>query len=247
MIEDDIYTFKIDAYTPETIPMARLAEYMAVLAEIFGEQGSVHFQKIVPGSVKILSRVEREAVVRVRQNIVSARSGDGRPEGASAFKKTNEMLRTDNAVGDLSLRDDNILEFPGRKEVRPPKLGPFNQGIERDGVIVRVGGRDKSAHVSIESSDKESLSFEVTRELAVRLAPFLYGKPIRLIGSGRFVRNEDGVWTHSALKAHDFVVLNDESLAEVVGRIRVVPGAWNIGDDPIADLRSLRSDEGNIH
>ena len=34
------YRFSIDAYTPATMPMARLAEYMAQLALILGEPGA---------------------------------------------------------------------------------------------------------------------------------------------------------------------------------------------------------------
>jgi hypothetical protein len=31
------YRFRIDAFTPETMPMARLAEYMSQLAQLLGE------------------------------------------------------------------------------------------------------------------------------------------------------------------------------------------------------------------
>ena len=37
------YRFKIDAYTPQTMPLVRLAEYMAELAQLLGEPTAVHF------------------------------------------------------------------------------------------------------------------------------------------------------------------------------------------------------------
>lgn len=37
-----IYRFKIDAYSPDTMPMARLAQYMGELAVLLGEREAVH-------------------------------------------------------------------------------------------------------------------------------------------------------------------------------------------------------------
>jgi hypothetical protein len=243
MIEDDIYTFRIEAYTPETIPMARLAEYMAVLAEMFGEEASVHFKGLKEGSTQLLSRVEREAAPKVRLNVMNARSGDGRPEAAKAYRRANKMLREDNAVAHLELKESNILEFPGRKALIPPRLGPFNQQVQKDGVLVRVGGKDRTAHAIVEDGDRVTWSFEVTRELAMALAHHLFEKPIRIIGTGRFVRNEEGTWECLALRGSEFKVLSDDSLADTVGRIRMLQ--WDMGNDPLSDLRSLRDDEGD--
>lgn len=246
MIEDEIYTFRIDAYTPQTIPMARLAEYMAVLAAMLGEKDSVHFHSLEPGSTKLLSRIEKEAAPKVRDNVNSAQSEDGKPDVVKAYKQANDMLRKDNAAATLERCGENVLEFPGRKLPRPPKLGPFNQGVEKDGVLVRVGGVDKSAHATIEDNNSETWSFEVTRELAVELAHHLFGKPLRLTGTGRFFRDEEAQWQHSALKAASFEVLNSDSLVAVVDRIRQLPGdIWK--PDPIAVLRSLRDDQDERH
>lgn len=247
MIEDDIYTFYIDAYTPETIPMARLAEYMTELAAMFGEKDHVHFKGLETGSTKLLSRVEREAAPKVRDNVNGAESGDA-VDAASSYKKLNEMLRKDNAEAKLIRSGSNVLNFPGRKTIRPPKLGPFNQGIMKDGVLVRVGGKDKSAHAIIEDSDGGTWSFEVTRELAKELAHYLFGKPVRLMGHGRWFRDEEGQWQYSSLKAVEFKVLDDASLVDIVQRIRSLPGdTWKQGVDPIEMLRLLRDDENGVN
>lgn len=237
MIDEDIYTFHIDAYSPETIPMSRLAEYMLALAEIFGEKGCVHFQGLKSGSTQILSRVQREAVPKVRENLMRAPTG-----------KLNDMLRNDNAEARLLRSDSNVLDFPGRRLPRPAKMGPFTQAIEKEGVLVRIGGKDKSAHAIIEDSQGNTWSFEVTRELARDLAGLLYDRPIRLVGTGRWFRDEEGNWQHRDLKAADFQILNADSLANVVGRIRQLPAdAWDLGDDPIGHLRALRDDNQGVH
>ena len=246
MIEDDIYTFRIDAYTPDTIPMARLAEYMGALANVFGEKSSVHFKGLANGSTKVVARVQREAAPKVRDNVSNAIAGDRQTDPAKAYKLVNVMLRDDNAAATLDRGDSNVLNFPGTKMLRPPKLGPFNQAVEKDGVLVRIGGKDKSAHAIIEDGDRVTWSFEVTRELAIELAHHLFGKPIRLAGTGRFFRDDEGQWQHTALRATDFHALNADSLADVVGRIRRLPvNTWKSGTDPMTLLRSLREDEVN--
>jgi hypothetical protein len=48
------YRLKIDVYTPATIPMARLAEYMQEFAVLLGEAKSVHFVRLEEGSLNAI-------------------------------------------------------------------------------------------------------------------------------------------------------------------------------------------------
>lgn len=222
MAGDDIYTFRIAAYSPDTIPMGRLGQYLAELADVFGERDSVHFKALETGSTRILTRVRHEAVPKVRNNISGAASGD-LPGPANAFKKLNDMLREDNADAQLRRGDTNIIDFPGCRAIRPAKLGPFTQGVVKDGVLVRVGGRDQTAHATIQDGDGNTWNFELSRDLARDLAPHLFGKPLRVSGSGRWFRDEDGQWQYSRLTADRFHVLDDADLATIVGRVRKLP------------------------
>jgi len=52
------YTLYVEAYTPETIPMARLAQYMQNLAAMLGHDAAVHFETLKPGSTQIVSRID---------------------------------------------------------------------------------------------------------------------------------------------------------------------------------------------
>ena len=40
------YRFEIDAFTPDTIPMARLAQYLGDIARMMGQEASVHFARV---------------------------------------------------------------------------------------------------------------------------------------------------------------------------------------------------------
>lgn len=248
-MEDDLYTFHIGAYSPKTIPLARLAEYMAQVAILMGEPNSVHFHCLKKGSTQVLTRVQREAAPKVRDNVNQAQWPDGgRKEARAAFNHMNEMLRADNAEGKLQRDGAVVLMFPGRSIVRPQKMGPFNQPIEKDGVLVRIGGKDASAHATIEDSDGRTWSFEVSRDLAMGLAHYLFGQPVRLRGQARVFRNERGTWEYPNLKATEFMVLAQESLAEAVSRIREVPeGAWVSAAEAAELIRREREDDGGLH
>src|SRR5882724_5586855 len=113
------YRFESEAYTPETIPMARLAEYMRELANILGEPAAVHFNRLEAGSTVLVSNIEREAVPKVRQRTMAVRRREGPSEGLRAYKAINKLLREDNGVGFLKDgRPDGatIIRFPGREE-----------------------------------------------------------------------------------------------------------------------------------
>lgn len=40
------FTLRIDAFTPESLPMRRLAQYLLGLAQLMGEPEHVHFDRI---------------------------------------------------------------------------------------------------------------------------------------------------------------------------------------------------------
>ena len=65
MNDDKRLIFYIDAYSPETIPMAKLAEYMSDLAALLGRENAVHFAGLEKGSTKLAVRVEFEDVPKV--------------------------------------------------------------------------------------------------------------------------------------------------------------------------------------
>ena len=78
------YKFRIEAYTPDTLPMERLAEYMADLAKVLGEPASVHFVRLDPGSTVLVQKVDEEAEPKVRQRVQKVHSGDGPPDALLA-------------------------------------------------------------------------------------------------------------------------------------------------------------------
>lgn len=241
------YEFYIDAYTPSSIPMARLAHYLSELAALFGHSHSVHFTRLRKGSLRVVARVANEAVPKVRARLQNARDPSAPSEVRKPYKKIDDMLRADNAVGKLRRGTSNVVVFPGRKAATSLRMGPFTEQSVIDGKIVRIGGTDETAHALIEDSDGKVWSVECTRELAVELAQHLYKDPIRIVGNARWVRNEVGEWEQLSFKAREFLALKDDDLATAVGRLRNIEADWKSEDDPAALLRNVRGGSGETH
>jgi hypothetical protein len=88
-------------YSPEKIPMPRLAEYMEQLSHIMGEAAQVHFKRIASGSAMIVSRIEHEAVPKVRARISHVKNDEGPSEAQRAYDTVNKFLREDHARSNL--------------------------------------------------------------------------------------------------------------------------------------------------
>ena len=244
------YKFKIDAYTPDTIPMARLAEYMLDLAVLLGEKEHVHFARLETGSTMLVQRIDKESVPKVSARIgtLNAAKGEGPEDALRAFKALDRRLAEDNAVGRLYREDGaEIIFFPGCEKVRPLTFGAFNQAGSLDGMLIKIGGKDDTVPVHLQEGCVTHIC-NATRDLACRLAPYLFTATLRVHGTGRWERDAEGVWILRRFNIADFEVLDDMPLRAVVARLRGLPGnGWKAMDDPYAELQRLRHGPDKAH
>jgi hypothetical protein len=246
-MKGDQYIFRIDRFTPETIPMARLADYISELAALLGASERVHFKKVKRGSVQIVSAVEIEAQPKVRARLQSLESTEAPTDVREAFETLNGYLEEDNAVGSIKRGSTVILKFPGRTRPRPPQIGPFTQPTELVGQLVRVGGRDKTAHAQLEDPEGRAWPIVMTREEARQLAPLLYGPTIRASGPGRWTRTPAGTWELEYLKLQSWEKLSEETLREAVDQLRKIEGSqWHLEADPAAFLSRIRHGDDEV-
>ena len=237
------YRFEIDACSPDTLPMSRLAEYMADLAQLLGEVERVHFARLESGSAVLVQYVESAALPNVRERIRTIAKEAPPPDVARAYETLNRRLAGDNAIG--SLRESTgteVIRFPGRERLQPLTFGPFNQPGILDGVLIRVGGRDDTVPVHLQDGDTIHLC-NATREMARRLAGHLYGNTLRVRGEGRWERDTDG-WLLKRFNITEFEELDEACLSEVVGRLRSVEGSgWKKIDNPSVELKQSRASD----
>lgn len=241
------YRFKIDgAYTPATLPMQRLAEYMDSLAIMLGEPASVHFGGLEKGSAVLVSKIDEPAEPKVRDRVVAVRAGTGPQDAMKAFYQLDEYLRADNATGVLTSDNDNVVvPFPGRDRPEPLAYGPFKQDGTLDGEVIRVGGKDDTIPVNLRDGPVIHTKLSTTREIARRLAKHLFEGVVRVHGTGVWYRCGDGSWELRSFKIMDFEVLDETPLGDVVERLRNTPGnEWGEVPDPVRELLERRHGDG---
>ena len=255
-MDDDEYKFWLDAYTPATIPMERLAKYMAALAKMLGHGSSVHFEKLEPGSTVNVMRVEKEDAPKVFDRIEQVAHGKAaNDEAITAYNELNKLLRDDNAMGMLSRRTSDspsaavILHFLGRELPKPHTFGPFNETAIVEGELVRIGGKDTSAHAQIVDPEGKTWSCEMDRPLAQRMAQYLYkGSVLRVTGEARWERREDATWHLINFRLQDFDVLEDDTLEDAAERLRSLRKTdWDSVDDVDAFITASRGENDGLH
>ncbi len=242
------YRFRIDAFTPDTLPMARLAQYMADLATMLGEQDSVHFVRIEKSSAVLVHQIEDDAAPRVKERVNRVRRGDGPGDAMKAFRETNKRLKADNSVGTLTGDGEaEIIRFPGREMEEPVVFGPFNQEGTLDGKVIMVGGKSDPVPVHLEQGATVYIC-QAKRDIARTLGRYLFQSELRVRGEGRWTREADGTWTLNRFTIYSFEVLDDEPLSAVVAKLREIPGSgWQDVDDPWSELTGMREYGDETH
>lgn len=240
------YVFRIDVFQPETLPMARLAEYMAALARMFGHTEHTHFVGVEPGSAKLRTAVDPVDAPKVETRLNGVRIGDA-PKDAIAGKLALEnLLANDNAVATLTEGDTDrvVIPFIGRNRPKELSFPAFREDTSIDGVLVKIGGKDPSAHAILQDGDVFHVGVTMRRELARELAQLLYGPTIRMFGNGRFERQADGVWKMSDFRVDRYERLDDRAIGDALSAIRGVPGNRLMDADSYRDVAGIRDEDG---
>jgi hypothetical protein len=241
MSDADEFRLKIEAYTPETMPMQRLAEYLAQLALMLGESTSVHFVRLEPGSTSVIHRIEREAVPKVKARTASVRRGVGPRDSVRAYRRINRMLRDDNgsAVWKEETKEAQIIVFPGKDDVEEVISGISQRG-SIDGEVVRVGGLQNIVPIMLKCEHDELSGCWANKTVAKALARRLF-EPVRLFGTGRWKRNDEGKWKLDMFRVESFDALRDVPLSGALNEIRALQIDWDEG--AYDELTAIRNGE----
>ncbi len=244
------YTLYIKAFTPETIPMARLAQYMQNLAGMLGHETAVHFQTLKPGSTQLVTTIDHEYVPKVATHLEQVKRGEGSPEATKAQAEIDRLLAEDNATGFVYEGEDEsaeIIAFPGVTRPKPTTYGPFNQEGSLDGILISVSGADQTVHLQLQNGGNKYTGIDTNREIARRLAKHMY-EPVRIFGTGRWLRDQEGNWILKKFRVDSYSVLVADDLKDAIAQMREIEGSeWKNMDDPIGALKALREKGSGLH
>lgn len=243
------YKFTIEAYSPDTIPMVRLGEYMAEFGRLLANTASVHFRGIEPGSTVLKAGVEFEAEPKVKRRLDEIKRSEAPTDAADSFGRLNSMLRDDNAIGRIfvAANDTTFTEelfLPGREIPVAEQIGPFWEPASIKGQLYRIGGRDDTAHAQLMDSAGRIWNGALTQQQAASMAAEGLYRWFHVTGKARWIRTEEHAWKLLDFQIADFEVLPVDSLAQDIEHLRGIKGnKW--GDfDPLEESR--RDDDG-IH
>ena len=219
MRDEDVYELYIDAFTPATIPMVRLASYMASFAQLLGHFEYVHLGKLKSGSLSVCARVEEVAQPKVEKRVDEVRYGSGPQVAREAFREIDDQLAEDNAVGRILRGKAKLIEFPGRTRPVEGRLGPVEQAGTLDGEVIQIGGRDESINVHLKAGEQIHRCV-TSKAIARRLASYIFGSAVRLKGTGSWARKDSGGWILRRFEIADFATLDEKPLSKVFEDLR---------------------------
>jgi hypothetical protein len=217
-------TFKIDGFTPATLPSARLAQYLLDLNALLGSGTKVHFQSLRKGSAQIVQWAEAKALPVIRQRAFAAQTEKPKRalELTEAYERLNQHLVEDNSAATLRIGREKVLDFPGKRTELREIIGPITQSEYLDGQLVRIGGIDATVPVHLREGDDFHFC-TANIEIAKKLAPYLYGQTIRVFGIAYWYRHPKGQWKLDHFRVENFQPLEDISIREATERLRSVP------------------------
>jgi hypothetical protein len=217
-------TFKIDGFTPATLPSARLGQYLLDLNALIGSGTKVHFQTLRKGSAQIVQWVETKALPVIRERLTAAKAEKPKRalELTEAYERLNQHLVEDNSAGTLRIGADKVLDFPGRHTELRQIIGPVTQSEYLDGQLVRIGGIDATVPVHLREGDNFHWC-TANVDVAKTLAPYLFGQTIRVFGTAYWYRHPNGVWKMDHFRVETFTPLEDVTLRQAADKLRSIP------------------------
>jgi len=235
------YRWKMGHYTPDTIPMTRLAEYMQQLGRLLGHDESVHFERIEKGSTAIVAKIDRGiAAGNVKARITSVKTGNGPNDAMRANQSINEMLDQDGTTATLKQGSATVIRFPGTKiDVENTiEIQDFGSVV---GYLYMLSQNRSGFQARLRLDEGLILKCNLSSEMGKNLRKYLF-EDVKVAGNGRWRRSDDGVWSVIELNIVDVTRIQRDSLKSVVNHLRNLDINWT--EDPLGYLSDL-NEKGN--
>lgn len=241
MADLERFEFTVPGYTPETMPLDRLIEYLNQLMVILGHPSDLHLIDIKKSSTKPVLVARRDVARKVRTRARDVWSGGGPARAQTAFKRVRRMVAEDGGKPALlDLKNERILEFEGDGIAEDQVIPAIRQPTTIHGELVRIGGTSEYAQLLVTDFSGNLVSgCTIEKAKAAELGRFLY-KPVKLHGIGSWSRNELGRWELARLLVQSFEEQEDEAIDTVLDDAALALEGWP--DDLHQTLLGMRED-----
>lgn len=235
------FEFTVPGYTPETMPLDRLMEYLAQLSIILGQPSDLHLIGIETSSTRPVLAMRHDVAVRARARAGEVRHGGGSTRRRDAFATICRMVSEDGgATASLTAPEGKILEFPKVDLGADQIIHSVRQPTTLQGELIRVGGLRENAQLLIqEMSGKVVSGCTAPRDVARAMAPLLY-KSLRVSGIGSWHRTAAGQWEVTNLHVQTFEELDADVHEATLAKLQAVVAMWPAdAADQLAAMRDV--------
>lgn len=174
-----------EAYQYDRFPMKRLAEYLANITEIVGEEEHAYFIRLDKGSTVVVLSTEPEETPIVWENLEAVVHGTAPVNRIAAFRRVQNMREEDHAFKDIPIPEEasNIIQFPVRElgtepfQLTEPDFGWVDRFESVQGIPIQVGdekGKEGKRKVVLKARDGRIHKFETTDDIASELGHFIF-------------------------------------------------------------------------
>ena len=241
MADFERFEFSVPGYTPETMPLDRLIEYLNQLMVILGSPSDLHLVDIKTGSTRPVLLARHDVARKVRGRARNVWSGGGPARAQDAFRRVRRMVAEDGGKPAVLIsKQQTILEFQGDDIAEDQVVPSVRHPTTINGKLVRIGGTSEYAQALVEDfSGNVIAGCTVARDQAAQLGALLY-KPVQLHGVGSWSRDERGKWQLSRFHVQTFEEMEDAPIEDVLREAAEAAGNWP--DDLHDRLIGMRED-----
>jgi hypothetical protein len=227
MADFELFEFIVPGYTPDTMPLDRLIEYLTQLTIILGNPADLHLVGIEKSSTKPVIAMPHHAAMKAKQRARETWEGGGSIRQRSAYQRIRRMVADDGGKpAVLKTRQATILEFPSVDLGSDQEISSMRQASSVTGELIRVGGDSEFDQILLkEASGAVIAGCFATKEVAKQLAKCLH-EQVRLHGIASWSRDRSGKWQITRMKVLTFEVLENDSLSDALQAAQEAVGDW---------------------
>lgn len=242
MTEPIIYTFKIDGFTPESMPFGRLVAYYDKLEKVLGLDADIHLVSIDKGSHLSGLAIAPNQQTSLSRRIRDVKHGTAPRPVLRAMDDINAMLEADGVSGALSgPHGETVIQFPGRLPEDHASY-EIRERARFTGELYAIAGHDPVVKIRVHTAAHGVVLGEMPIEMGRNIGRHLF-KPVRVEGHGVWTRSETTPWKIRDFVIDDFKALKTDDIQTTIERIRKMNIQW---PDNFLDEMRAEDDEDEV-